>query len=279
MFLGYKMSLLKWQEMAKSKSALGKKINFVHNAITQKRLGEETSQIGFEKMFKPVTSKLDDVIASNLGPQGSLRSLPRAKPARRKKAELEGIDYFPDVDPFEDMDVEGLFGDAPFSPQAKKQISAAAPPTYEEIIQEVGDDDPPEYEEDETPDYALKPEDEDEYETEDVNEYLTHMNLLSYTAVGATLSSQKMSAIQKKNFLEKSVLPDAIYRRNQLKGYKASFTKKYKRGEITEEQKTLQTALQTKSGTYGGFGAGNETRKKRWGRSFFLQSQRTSPET
>ena len=55
------MSLLKWQEMAKSKSALGKKINFVHNAITQKKLGEETSQIGFEKMFKPVTSKLDDV--------------------------------------------------------------------------------------------------------------------------------------------------------------------------------------------------------------------------
>ena len=192
------MSLLKWQEMAKSKSALGKKINFVHNAITQKKLGEETSQIGFEKMFKPVTSKLDDVIASNLGPQGSL---PRAQ-AKKKKAKLEGIDYFPDVDPFEDMDVEGLFGDAPFSPQAKKQISAAAPPTYEEIIQEVGDDDPPEYDEDETPDYALKPEDEveseDEYETEDVNEYLTHMNLLSYTAVGATLSSSKMSAIQKK---------------------------------------------------------------------------------
>ena len=86
--------------MAKSKSALGKKINFVHNAITQKKLGEETSQIGFEKMFKPITSKLDESIASNLG------LLPRAKPARRKKAKLEGIDYFPDVDPFEDMDVE-----------------------------------------------------------------------------------------------------------------------------------------------------------------------------
>ena len=288
------MSLLKWQEMAKSKSALGKKINFVHNAITQKKLGEETSQIGFEKMFKPVTSKLDDVVESNLGPQGSLRSLPRAQ-AKKKKAKLEGIDYFPDVDPFEDMDVEGLFGDAPFSPQAKKQISAAAPPTYEEIIQEVGDDDPPEYEEDETPDYALKPEDEDEYETEDVNEYLTHMNLLSYTAVGATLSSQKMSAAQKKNFLEKSVLPDAIYRRNQLKGYKASFTKKYKRGEITEEQKNLQNErinnsfkvlndyirhYKRKSGTYGfGFGAGNETRKKRRGHFVFLRPKRTSPET
>ena len=109
------MSLLKWQEMAKSKSALGKKINFVHNAITQKKLGEETSQIGFEKMFKPVTSKLDDVIASNLGP------LPRAKPARKKKANLEGIDYFPDVDPFEDMDVEGLFDEtAPVPPPSRE---------------------------------------------------------------------------------------------------------------------------------------------------------------
>ena len=150
------MSLLKWQEMAKSKSALGKKINFVHNAITQKKLGEETSQIGFEKMFKPVTSKLDDVIASNLGPQGSL---PRAQ-AKKKKAKLEGIDYFPDVDPFEDMDVEGLFGDAPVSPQPEKQISPS-PPTYEEIVKEVGED-PPAYEEDETPDYAVEPGEEAE---------------------------------------------------------------------------------------------------------------------
>ena len=117
------MSLLKWQEMAKSKSALGKKINFVHNAITQKKLGEETSQIGFEKMFKPITSKLDESIASNLG------LLPRAKPARKKKAKLEGIDYFPDVDPFEDMDVEGLFDETaqrlrlfPPNPRSKFQL-------------------------------------------------------------------------------------------------------------------------------------------------------------
>ena len=181
MFLEYKMSLLKWQEMAKSKSALGKKINFVHNAITQKKLGEETSQIGFEKMFKPITSKLDESMgpsaASNLG------LLPRAKPARKKKAKLEGIDYFPDVDPFEDMDVEGLFDEtaqaaAPVPPQSEKQISTI--PTYEEIIQEIGDDDPPEYAEDETPDYALKPEDEVESESEtvDEDEYLRNMNIL-----------------------------------------------------------------------------------------------------
>ena len=227
---GHKMSLLKWQEMARSKSALGKKINFVHDAITQKKLGDETSQIGFEKMCKPITSKLD---APNL-------SLP-LRPAKRKKAKKAEIDYFPEVDPFEDMDVESLFED-PVPPQSKKQISAA-PPTYEEIFQEVGED-PPEYDEDEFPDYGLTEEDEAEadyeYEIGDVNEYLTHMNLLSYTTVDASLASSETSVTQKKKFLEQSVLPDAIYRRNQLKGYKASFTKKYKRGEITEEQKNLQ---------------------------------------
>ena len=139
MFLGYKMSLLKWQEMAKSKSALGKKINFVHNAITQKRLGEETSQIGFEKMFKPVTSKLDDV----MGPSAA-SNLPRPQkqPARRKKANLEGIDYFPDVDPFEDMDVEGLFDEA-VRPKLRNKFPAGPPPSYDEMIKELGDDPPP----------------------------------------------------------------------------------------------------------------------------------------
>ena len=228
------MSLLKWQEMAKSKSALGKKINFVHNAITQKKLGEETSQIGFEKMFKPVTSKLDDVIASNLGP------LPRAKPARRKKAELEGIDYFPDVDPFEDMDVEGLFDEtAPVSPQPEKQISPS-PPTYEEIVKEVGED-PPAYEEDETPDYAVAPGEEAEQSEakEEANQILNDLDLTNYDDLEKTLNEPDISSARKAQYLN-NLLTIATMKTNQLKGFKASFTKKWKKGEITEEQKQWQ---------------------------------------
>ena len=236
---GLKMSLLKWQKMAKSKSALGKKINFVHNAITQKKLGEETSQIGFEKMFKPITSKLDESIASNLRPRSSFQP-------RKKKAKTAEIDYFPEVDPFEDMDVEGLFED-PVPPQSKKQISAA-PPTYEEIIQEVGED-PPEYDEDEFPDYGLEAGDETEAETEiltqeDIAEIsdpiLADLNILSYNTVDAALASSETSATQKKNFLEKSVIPDAIFRRNQLKGYKSSITKQFKKGEISQSFRDKQ---------------------------------------
>ena len=60
------MSLLKWKELAKRKTELGNKINSVHNAITQHKIGEETSKGSFDKLFTPMTSKLDDVIDSNL---------------------------------------------------------------------------------------------------------------------------------------------------------------------------------------------------------------------
>ena len=226
------MSLLKWQEMAKSKSALGKKINFVHNAITQKRLGEETSQIGFEKMFKPITAKLDDVVASNLGQ-------PRAKPARKKKANLEGIDYYPDVDPFEDMDVEGLF-DETVPSQTKKQIRPS-PPTYEEIVKEVGED-PPAYEEDETPDYAVEPDEEAEQASgakEEANQILNDLDLTNYDDLEKTLNEPDISSARKTQYLN-NLLTIATMKTNQLKGFKASFTKKWKKGEITEGQKQWQ---------------------------------------
>ena len=53
------MSLIKWKELAKQKAELGNKINFVQDTITKRKLGEEISQLGYEKMFKPIASKLD----------------------------------------------------------------------------------------------------------------------------------------------------------------------------------------------------------------------------
>ena len=186
-------------------------------------------------MFKPVTSKQDDVIASNLGPQGSL---PRAQ-AKKKKAKLEGIDYFPDVDPFEDMDVEGLFGNAPVSPQPEKQISPS-PPTYEEIVKEVGED-PPAYEEDETPDYAVEPGEEAEQSEakEEANQILNDLDLTNYDDLEKTLNEPDISSARKAQYLN-NLLTIATMKTNQLKGFKASFTKKWKKEEITEEQKQWQ---------------------------------------
>ena len=60
------MSLLKWKELAKRKTELGNKINFVHDVIVKNNLGEQMDLASFEKMFKPITSKLDDVALGNL---------------------------------------------------------------------------------------------------------------------------------------------------------------------------------------------------------------------
>ena len=60
------MSLPKWKELAKSKTELGKKINYAHDLIKQHKIGQQTSQESFSKVFKPVTSKLDELIDNNL---------------------------------------------------------------------------------------------------------------------------------------------------------------------------------------------------------------------
>ena len=106
------MSLLKWKELAKRKTELGNKINYVHNAIKQHKIGQETSQESFGKLFKPVTSKLDDAIDSNLN-----LSMPRRikRPLKKGKVPDYGIDIEDEV---EEMGLDDMFGD--YVPQ--KQI-------------------------------------------------------------------------------------------------------------------------------------------------------------
>lgn len=60
------MSLLKWKELAKRKTEEGNKINFVYDTILRNDLGEKTNQKSFQKVFKPIATKLNDAILSNL---------------------------------------------------------------------------------------------------------------------------------------------------------------------------------------------------------------------
>ena len=107
------MSLLKWKELAKRKTELGNKINYVHNQITQHKIGQETSQESFAKVFKPVTSKLDDVVKSNL----VSRMPQRRRPLKKGEVPNYGIDIEDEV---EDMNLGDLFDEQPVPPQQKK---------------------------------------------------------------------------------------------------------------------------------------------------------------
>ena len=230
------MSLLKWKELAKNKTQLGDKINYTRDLITQHNIGQQTDQETFGRLFKPVTTKLDDVIDSNLN-----RMLPRRKQSV-KKGEVPdyGIRVEDDV---EDMGLGDIFDEQPVLPESEKQI-VPKPPTYEYSLADILDGKeiyvdpqyfpqnqelPPEYDDDEVPDYAM---DDDDI----TKEQLDDIGLPNYDSVDMVLSQPEMTPKKSRSYL-KNILKSASLKRNQLKGYKASVTKDYLSGHISDAER------------------------------------------
>ena len=234
------MSLLEWKKLAKQKTELGNKINFVHDTILKNQLGEKTSQESLQKVFKPITTKLDDVAFRNL-------NIPRLK----KRGRNRGVpDYAVGVEDEDggipDYGLDDFF-DEGLVPENKKQI-VPKPPTYEESLKDILEgkkqiyvdpqyfpeepqDMPPEYEEDEEIDYALAEEDS-------ANMILDELDLSNYDAIEKQLNQPEMTPRKIKRYIDKK-LTDANIKRNQLKGYKSQVSQAYNKGKISEAQKTM----------------------------------------
>ena len=228
------MSLLKWKKLAKQKTELGNKINFVHDTILKNQLGEKTSQESFQKAFKPITTKLDEVAFRNL-------NIPRLTKKRGKK---QGVPDYGIALEDEDIPDYGLddFFDEGLVPENKKQI-VPKPPTYEESLKDILEgkkqyfpeepqDLPPEYEEDEEIDYALDDEDS-------VNMILDELELSNYDDIEKQLNQPEMTPKKSKKYINKK-LKDAEFKRNQLKGRKSHVSQEYNKGKIGEAEKTLK---------------------------------------
>ena len=234
------MSLLEWKKLAKQKTELGNKINFVHDTILKNQLGEKTSQESLQKVFKPITTKLDDVAFRNL-------NIPRLK----KRGRNRGVpDYAVDAEDEDggipDYGLDDFF-DEGLVPENKKQI-VPKPPAYEESLKDILEgkkqiyvdpqyfpvepqDMPPEYEEDEEIDYALDEEDS-------ANMILDELELSNYDDIEKQINQPEMTQRKIKRYIDKK-LKDAEFRRNQLKGYKSNISKDYNKGKIGEAQKTM----------------------------------------
>ena len=232
------MSLLKWKKLAKQKTELGNKINFVHDIILKNQLGEKTSQESLQKVFKPITTKLDDVM-----------NLPRLT---KKRGEKLGVPDYGIAIEDEDIPDHGLddFFDEGLVPENEKQI-VPKPPTYEESLKDVLEgkkqiyvdpqyfpeepqDMPPEYEEDEEDeeiDYALDEEDSANYILDD-------SGLSNYDTIEKQINQPEMTQKKIKRYVDKK-LKDAEFRRKQLKGYKSQVSQAYNKGKISEAQMTL----------------------------------------
>ena len=216
------MSLLKWKKLAKQKKELGNKINFVHDTILKNQLGDKISQESFQKAFKPITTKLDDIALN----------IPRLTKKRGEKPAVPDYGIALEDEDIPDYGLDDFF-DEGLVPENEKQI-VPKPPTYEESLKDILEeyqDEPPEYEEDKGIDYALDEEDS-------ANMILNDLGLLNYDDIEKKLETLEMPK-NIKPFLEKNV-KEAITARNKLNGYKSQISQSYNKGKMSEAEKNIK---------------------------------------
>ena len=225
------MSLLKWKQLADSRSELGKKINTVRDTIKQKKISDQMGEVQAEKLFKPITSELKELTA----PKAPLRRLVKKK----RPVPDYGIAIDDEVP---DYGLDDLF-DQPVLPEKEKQI-VPKPPSYEDVLEDLAsgkkqmyidpeymyepEDLPPEYEEEEVPDYEILEEDR-------INQALDDLQIPNYDDVELRLKQEDMNDKKRKSYLTKT-LKKAKEKRQQLNGYWSDITKKLNSGLITEAE-------------------------------------------
>ena len=94
------------------------------------------------------------------------------------------------------------------------------------------DDLPPEYEEEEGPDYAIIEEDR-------INQALDGLSLPNYDDVELRLNQEEMNDKKRKAYLNK-ILNDAKIKRAKLTGYSTQITKELKKGSISEAEAQMK---------------------------------------
>ena len=238
------MSLLKWKEMAAKRSELGQRINEVRKTIKQKSISDQIGQVEAAKLFEPITSGLRDITA----PKKPLRRLKKRGPVPDYGLEIGDDEDIPDYG------LEDLFGEE-VQPQNNKQL-VPKPPPYEDVLEDLAsgekkmyidpeymyepEDLPPEYEEEEGPDYAIIEEDR-------INEVLDKLDLPNYDDVKLRLTQEDMNDKNRKAYLNK-IINDANFRRNQLRGHSAHVTLDLKKGLISEAEAQMRRKVIQETG-------------------------------
>ena len=247
------MSLSKWKKLADSKAKTGQMKRNLFNEITEEKIRSKTTDQAIAKTFR--LDRLDQIAE-------------QTKPKPRRRIQIprinreEGIDYAPEVDPYEDMDVEGLLNLEDYvPPQAEKQIAKIpkkAPkyqidPSFWQL-----DDPPPLYEEkdplaiegppdDDEDDEFVDAEEGDEWDDDDAepdepeeeaNKILDQLDLPNYNDVDKRLAKPEMTATRQRSYLQK-VLKDAETRRKTVTVRKSNAKRAYNADKITIEQKNL----------------------------------------
>ena len=194
------MSLLKWKQLAESRSELGKKINTVREIMKQRTISDQMGEVEAEKLFKPITSELREIAA----PKMPLRGLPKKK----KKVPVVPDYGIAIEDEVPDYGLEDLFSDQVL-PQGEKQI-------YKD----------PDYEE-EGPDYNILKEDT-------INQVLDKFEIPNYEEVELRLKEEDMNNEKSKDYLNQ-IIQNAYTIKQQFPEFLFDVDEQLNSGLITED--------------------------------------------
>ena len=241
------MSLSKWKKLADRKAKTGQMKRNLFDEITEEKIRSKTTDQAIAKTFR--LDRLDQIAE-------------QTKPKPRRRIQIPrinregGIDYAPEVDPYEDMDVEGLLNLEDYvPPQAEKQIAKIPKkaPKYEMDPSFWQLDDPPPLYEEKDPLAIEGPPDDDEDDefvdaeegeaeegdvVEEANKILDELGLPNYYDVEMRLDEPEMTPTRQRNYLEK-VLKDAETRRKQAVALKSNATIKFNQNKISAEERKL----------------------------------------
>ena len=223
------MSLSRWKRLAQRRTKSGQAVNELYDDITEEKIRSKTTDAAIAKTFR--LDRLDQIAE-----QTKPRQRRRAPPPRMDAD--GGIDYAPEVDPYEEMDVEGLLNLEDYvPPQAEKQIAKAPQklPQYEmdPSAWQIPDEPPPPYEEEEEQPALEAPPEEGE---DEANKILDQLELPNYDDVEKRLAEPEMNYERRQNYL-KTVIKNAETRRKQIAAMKMQASNRLKRGEISAEEK------------------------------------------
>ena len=253
------MSLSKWKELADRKAKTGEMKRNLFDEITEEKIRSKITDQAIAKTFR--LDRLDQIAE-------------QTKPKPRRRIQIPrinregGIDYAPEVDPYEDMDVERLLNLEDYvPPQAEKQIAKIPkkapkyeivpsfwqlcdpPPTYEDLFEEkepLAIEGPPDDDEDDEfvdaekggDDDAEEEESEEEESEEGPNKILDELKIPNYNDVDKRLAEPEMTPARKRSYLTK-IINDAEKKRQKITPNKSNATRNFKAGKISEQERDL----------------------------------------
>ena len=235
------MSLLKWKEMAERKSKIGRDVNIIRETLKQKKISDTMSDVEAEKLFKPITKEL-------------MQLQPKPQPQPQQPLKRQIPDYSIDEGILDLLD-EGV------QPQSTKQLVPTPrksvkqmiedleagkkklttvpeyylgdPPEYGEYVEDEDPyEDPPEYAEDEVPDYQMSEEDR-------INETLDEFKLANYDDIEMQLRRDDITEKGRYSYLSKQI-EAAVKIRRKFPGYKTQVTKQLNKGLISQAEAQLR---------------------------------------